>query len=74
MKIKMGRFFSPEFPSDSSAVVLNESAITNLDLRKIHWAEKLQPLQVITRMDHLILTQFALTRWSVLLKIFTLNR
>lgn len=27
MKIKTGRFFSPEFPSDSSAVVLNESAI-----------------------------------------------
>jgi len=29
MKIKTGRFFSPEFPSDSSAVVLNESAIKN---------------------------------------------
>ena len=27
MKIKTGRFFSPEFPSDSSAVVLNEAAI-----------------------------------------------
>jgi len=28
MKIKVGRFFSPDFPSDSSAVVLNESAIS----------------------------------------------
>ena len=27
MHIKLGRFYSPEFPSDSSAVVLNESAI-----------------------------------------------
>ena len=27
MKIKEGRFFSTEFPSDSSAVVLNESAV-----------------------------------------------
>ncbi|MBL7858996.1 MAG: ABC transporter permease [Cyclobacteriaceae bacterium] len=27
MNIKLGRFFSPEFPSDSAAVVLNESAI-----------------------------------------------
>jgi putative ABC transport system permease protein len=32
MKIKMGRSFSTEFPSDSSAVVLNESAVLQFDL------------------------------------------
>ncbi len=32
MKIKMGRSFSPEFPSDSSAVVLNEAAVLQFGL------------------------------------------
>jgi putative ABC transport system permease protein len=32
MKIKEGRFFSRDFPSDSSAVVLNEVAVKNFNL------------------------------------------
>ena len=32
MKIKMGRDFLPESPSDSSAVILNETAVTKLGL------------------------------------------
>ncbi len=32
MKIKLGRGFSPEFPSDSSAVVLNEEAVSHFQL------------------------------------------
>lgn len=32
MKIKMGRDFLPEFPSDSSAVIVNETAVTKLGL------------------------------------------
>ncbi len=32
MKIKIGRSFSPEFPSDSSAVVLNEAAVLQFGL------------------------------------------
>jgi putative ABC transport system permease protein len=34
MKIKMGRSFSPELPSDSSAVVLNEAAVIQFGLGK----------------------------------------
>lgn len=32
MKMKMGRFFSQDFPSDSSAVVVNESAVHQFNL------------------------------------------
>ncbi|HQI19944.1 MAG TPA: ABC transporter permease, partial [Leptospiraceae bacterium] len=32
MKMKFGRSFSPEFPSDSNAVVLNEAAAAQFDL------------------------------------------
>jgi putative ABC transport system permease protein len=52
-EMKEGRFFSPEFPSDSSAIILNEAAVKEfgwenpLNEELIHNAEEPERLKVI---------------------------